>query len=54
MTFPTIFFLFKEMTQVSLEDIDLLFGGRALGTLPNDLHKGGPDVTQLATRETTV
>ncbi len=24
---------------MSLEDIDLLFGERALGTLPNDLHK---------------
>jgi hypothetical protein len=24
---------------VSLEDIDLLFGARALGTLPDDLHK---------------
>jgi hypothetical protein len=23
-----------------LEDIDLLFGERALGTLPDDLHKG--------------
>jgi hypothetical protein len=30
-----------ETTKVSLEDIDLLFGeGRALGTLPDDLHKG--------------
>lgn len=25
---------------MSLEDIDLLFGERALGTLPDDLHKG--------------
>jgi hypothetical protein len=24
-----------------LEDIDLLFGERALGTLPDDLHKDG-------------
>ncbi|TAQ90309.1 hypothetical protein B7494_g1362 [Chlorociboria aeruginascens] len=38
-TFPVIFFFFKETTQVSLEDIDLLFGERALGTLPHDLHK---------------
>jgi len=38
-TFPVIFFFFKETTQVSLEDIDLLFGERALGTLPDDLHK---------------
>ncbi|KAH6692139.1 general substrate transporter [Leptodontidium sp. MPI-SDFR-AT-0119] len=38
-TFPVVFFLFKETKQVSLEDIDLLFGERALGTLPDDLHK---------------
>jgi hypothetical protein len=35
-----VFFIFKETKQVSLEDIDLLFGERALGTLPDDLHKG--------------
>ena len=36
-----MFFFFKETTKVSLEDIDLLFGeGRALGTLPDNLHKG--------------
>ncbi|CAG8979141.1 hypothetical protein HYALB_00000274 [Hymenoscyphus albidus] len=40
-TFPVIFFFFKETKQVSLEDIDLLFGERALGTLPDDLHKDG-------------
>jgi hypothetical protein len=40
-TFPVIFFFFKETNQVSLEDIDLLFGERALGTLPDDLHKEG-------------
>jgi len=39
-TFPVVFFIFKETKQVSLEDIDLLFGERALGTLPDDLHKG--------------
>jgi hypothetical protein len=39
-TFPVIFFFFKETTQVTLEDIDLLFGERALGTLPEDLSKG--------------
>lgn len=39
-TLPTVFFVFKETTQVSLEDIDLLFSeGRALGTLPADLNK---------------
>jgi hypothetical protein len=29
----------KIANKVSLEDIDLLFGERALGTLPDDLHK---------------
>jgi MFS family permease len=38
-TFPVIFFFFKETTKVSLEDIDLLFGERALGTLPHNLNK---------------
>ncbi|ORY18565.1 general substrate transporter [Clohesyomyces aquaticus] len=36
-TFPTIFFVFKETTRLSLEEIDLLFGERALGTLPENL-----------------
>ena len=38
-SFPVIFFFFKETKQLSLEDIDLLFGERALGTLPDDLQK---------------
>ncbi|KAF2017954.1 general substrate transporter [Aaosphaeria arxii CBS 175.79] len=40
-TFPTIFFMFKETKKLSLEEIDLLFGERALGTLPDDLEKPG-------------
>jgi MFS family permease len=39
-TIPVVYFCFKETKQVSLEDMDLLFGERALGTLPDDLHKG--------------
>ncbi|KAF2403340.1 general substrate transporter [Trichodelitschia bisporula] len=38
-TFPTIYFVFKETKQLSLEEIDLLFGERALGALPKDLEK---------------
>ena len=47
-TFPVIFFFFKETNQVSLEDIDLLFGERALGTLPDNLHKEGGEDLQLS------
>ncbi|KAF2262125.1 general substrate transporter [Lojkania enalia] len=36
-TLPTIYFVFKETKQLSLEEIDLLFGERALGTLPENL-----------------
>lgn len=42
-----MFFFFKETKQVSLEDIDLLFGERALGTLPDDLHKGAPEIQHV-------
>jgi hypothetical protein len=38
-TFPCIWFLFKETKGLSLEDIDLLFGDRALGALPENLEK---------------
>jgi hypothetical protein len=38
-TFLVIFFFSKETTRTSLEDVDLLFGERALGTLPDDLNK---------------
>lgn len=38
-TLPIVYFFFKETKQMTLEDIDLLFGERALGTLPDDLHK---------------
>ena len=40
-TFPTILFVFKETKQMTLEEIDLLFGERALGTLPRDLDEKG-------------
>lgn len=36
-TFPTILFWFKETKGKTLEEIDLLFGERALGTLPDEL-----------------
>ncbi|KAJ5519304.1 Major facilitator superfamily domain general substrate transporter [Penicillium expansum] len=45
-TIPTIFFWFKETKQKSLEEIDLLFGGRALGILNDNLH---PKALELET-----
>ncbi len=47
-TIPCVYFFFKETKQVSLEDIDLLFGERALGTLPADLTKGQPAQIELS------
>ncbi|CEL07867.1 general substrate transporter [Aspergillus pseudodeflectus] len=34
---PLVYFFFVETKQKSLEEIDVLFGGRALGTLPEDI-----------------
>ena len=44
-TLPTVCFVFKETKQISLEEIDLLFGERALGTLPKDLD--GKEVQEV-------
>lgn len=40
-TIPTIYLFFRETKQKTLEEIDLLFGGRALGTLSADLSGKG-------------
>ncbi|BCS21906.1 sugar porter family MFS transporter [Aspergillus puulaauensis] len=45
-TIPTIYLLFMETKQKTLEEIDLLFGGRALGTLSNDLSGKGLEPAQ--------
>lgn len=36
-TLPFIYLFFVETKKKSLEEIDVLFGGRALGTLPEDV-----------------
>ncbi|OCK91334.1 MFS sugar transporter-like protein [Cenococcum geophilum 1.58] len=56
-TFPTIFIFFKETKKMSLEEIDLLFGERALGSLPDNLDmkaievKGMNQERQVALKE---
>jgi hypothetical protein len=49
---PTIFLLFPETSQKSLEEIDLLFGERALGTLPD--HIEAKDVDDAVRRASAV
>jgi hypothetical protein len=51
-TIPTVWFLFPETSQKSLEDIDLLFGDRALGTLPD--HIEAKDVDDAVRRGSAV
>jgi len=51
-TIPTIYFLFPETSQKSLEDIDLLFGERALGTLPE--HIEAKDVDDAVRRGSAI
>ena len=40
-TLPVLIFCFKETNGMSLEEIDLMFGDRALGNLPSDIEKTG-------------
>ena len=38
-TLPCLFLFFKETKGLSLEEIDVMFGGRALGTISDDMEK---------------
>lgn len=38
-TIPTIWYIFPETNKKTLEEIDLLFGERALGSLPDHLNE---------------
>lgn len=38
-TLPVIYFFFKETTQKSLEEIDLLFGQSAVGVVPEGMEE---------------
>ena len=51
-TIPTIWFLFAETNKKSLEEIDLLFGERALGTLPEQIET--KDVEDAIRRGSTI
>lgn len=53
-TIPIVFFFFKETKQLSLEEIDLLFGERSLGALPKELDEGEPTQAQKHEQEKAV
>ncbi|KAL2222604.1 putative MFS sugar transporter [Thermoascus aurantiacus ATCC 26904] len=50
---PVIYFLFQETKQKSLEEIDLLFGGRALGTLREDVADKDFEVQHVENKKPT-
>lgn len=53
-TLPVIIIFFKETKKLSLEEIDLLFGERALGNLPENIQdvKLDPSGTEIIHQET--
>ncbi|KAF4966086.1 hypothetical protein FSARC_6212 [Fusarium sarcochroum] len=50
-TLPTLILVFRETKGMSLEEIDLMFGDRALGNLPADIEKDGGVVAVTNTHD---
>ncbi|WZH49005.1 general substrate transporter [Fusarium acuminatum] len=50
-TLPVLIFSFRETKGLSLEEIDLMFGDRALGNLPADIEKDGGVVAVTNTHD---
>ncbi|KAJ4263917.1 hypothetical protein NW762_005955 [Fusarium torreyae] len=50
-TLPTLILAFRETKGLSLEEIDLMFGDRALGNLPDDIEKDGGVVAVTNTHD---
>lgn len=46
-TLPCLILLFKETKGMSLEEIDIMFGGRALGTLADDMEKNTAEASAV-------
>lgn len=50
-TLPCLILLFKETKGLSLEEIDVMFGGRALGTLDDDMEKNTVEANEAREEE---
>lgn len=46
-TLPVLVLLFKETKGLTLEEIDVMFGGRALGTLADDMEKNTAEASAV-------
>jgi hypothetical protein len=50
-TLPVLVIFFKETKGLSLEEIDLMFGERALGALPQDIDEKKEEAIMTVTEE---
>lgn len=44
---PCLILLFRETKGLTLEEIDVMFGGRALGTLADDMEKNTAEASAV-------